>query len=268
MIQRTNASGSTGNTFRAVSFLGAALCLALALWVARAADDPLTHSAQGYAADIATKAAATYVVLRTLNAVLSTAQEVEVGVSFIASGSAQPLKVLEPLDDTIERIAALVFGVTVATGVLAVALGPISAVGLAMLALALLVAGISPRRGITRRLGWYGAFLGLALPVGLTLSAPLAEVLTDAALTRNQAIVSDITQSVGETNLESPDEVADLGLNDYRRITANVWQRADELIGGLVAIFGVYLFRIFILPLMLVTGLFFAARSLARGTPV
>ena len=99
MIQRTNASGSTGNTFRAVSFLGAALCLALALWVARAADDPLTHSAQGYAADIATKAAATYVVLRTLNAVLSTAQEVEVGVSFIASGSAQPLKVLEPLDE-------------------------------------------------------------------------------------------------------------------------------------------------------------------------
>ena len=266
MIRKTNGSASTASApRRGIALIGAVLCLALAVWMARAAEDPLTRTAQSYAADIATKAAATYVVLRTLNAVLSTAQEVEVGVSFIASGSAQPLKVLEPLDDTIERIAGLVFGVTVVTGVLAVALGPVSAVGLALLALALAIAAVSPGRGMARRLGWYGAFLGLALPLGLTLSAPIAGTLTEAALLRNQAIVSEITQSVGETNLEAPDEVADLGLNDYRRITANVWSRADELIGGLVAIFGVYLFRIFLLPAMLVVGLFFAARSLARG---
>ena len=265
MIPRTNGSASTANVARVALLAGAALCLALALWVARAPEDPLTRSAQSYAADIATKAAATYVVLRTLNAVLSTAQEVEVGVSFIASGSAQPLKVLEPLDDTIERIAALVFGVTVATGVLAVALGPVSAVGLALLALALLIAGLSRRRGMARRLGWYGAFLGLALPLGLTLAAPLAELLTDATLARNQALVSDITQSVESTDLQATEQIADLGLNDYRKITAQVWQRADELIGGLVAIFGVYLFRILILPVLLIGGLFFAARSLARG---
>ncbi|MEW9921118.1 hypothetical protein AB2B41_16005 [Marimonas sp. MJW-29] len=267
MIRKTNGSAPTANLMRAVPLIGAALCILLALWVARAADDPLTRAAQTYSADIATKAAGTYVVLRTLNAVLSTAQEVEVGVSFIASGNAQPLKVLEPLDDTIERIAALVFGVTVATGVLAVALGPVSAVGLTLLAIALLIAGLSRRRVMARRLGWYGAFLGLALPIGLTLAAPLAEVLTAATLARNQALVAEITQSVGETDLQAPEEIADLGLNDYRKITANVWQRADELIGALVAIFGVYLFRILILPVMLILGMFFAARSLARGAP-
>lgn len=269
MIRKTNGSGSTGRGgWRVVPLIGAALCLVLALWVARAAEDPLTAPAQTYAADIATKAAGTYVVLRTLNAVLSAAQEVEVGVTIIASGNAQPLKVLEPLDDTIERIAGLVFGIMVGTGVLAVALGPVSAVGLALLAVALLITSLSPRREMARRLGWYGAFMGLALPIGLTLAAPLAGVLTQPTLDRNQALVSEITQSVGGTNLTAPEEVADLGLNDYRRITASVWERADELISGLVAIFGVYLFRIFILPALLIVGLFYAARSLARGPAV
>ena len=266
MIRKTNESGSTAKWFRAVPLIGAALCLALALWVARATEDPLTRTAQTYAADIATKAAGTYVTLRALNAVLSTAQEVEVGMSFIASGTAQPLKILEPVDDTIERIAGLVFGIMVTTGILAVALGPVSAVGLALLSVALLVHGLSQRRGMSRRLGWYGGFLGLALPVGLTLAAPLAGALTEATYQKNAAIVSEITRSVGGPDILGSAEPADLGLNDYRKIATSVWQRADELIGGLVAMFGVYVFRIFILPVMLIGGLFFAARSIARGT--
>jgi len=267
MIRKTNASGSTGNMFRAVPLIGAALCLALALWVARSADDPLTHTAQSYAADIATKAAATYVTLRALNAVLSTAQEFEVGVTIIASGTAQPLKILEPVDDTIERIAGLVFGIMVATGVLAVALGPVSAVGLTLLGLGLVIAAFSARRVMSRRLAWYGGFLGLALPLGLTLAAPLAGFLTETTYQRNLAVVTEITQSVGGTNIVDGEQVADLGLNDYRKIGTNVWQRADELISGLVAMFGVYVFRIFILPLLLIGGMFFAVRSLARGAP-
>ncbi len=268
MIRKTSGSESTGKIWRVVPLLGAALCLVLALWVARAADDPLTRTAQTYAADIATKAAGTYVTLRALNAVLSTAQEVEVGMSFIASGTAQPLKILEPVDDTIERIAGLVFGVMVATGVLAVALGPVSAVGLTLLALGLVIAAVSPRRGMYRRLAWYGMFMGLALPLGLALAAPLAGMLTEATYQRNLAVVTEITQTVGGGNIMSAEEPVELGLNDYRKIATNVWQRADELIGGLVAMFGVYVFRIFILPMLLIGGLFFAVRSFARGTPV
>ncbi|NNE51917.1 MAG: hypothetical protein HKN30_05890 [Sulfitobacter sp.] len=250
------------NRRRILLTLGAALCVALSLFVARSSEDPLTRTAQAYAADIASKSAGTYVTLRTLNAVLSTAQELEVGMSFIASGTAQPLKVLEPVDDTVERIAGLVFGIMVATGVLAVALGPVSALGLALLAAALALAAVFPQRRLSRQLGWYGGFFGLALPVSLALATPLASTLTEATYSRNLAVVSEITQQVSGGDVIAE---ADLSLNDYRRIAGNVWSRADELIGAMVAIVGVYVFRIFILPMLLIGGLFFAARSFARG---
>ncbi|MFD2739776.1 hypothetical protein ACFSUD_09370 [Sulfitobacter aestuarii] len=242
--------------------IGAVLCIALSLFMLRVEQDPLTARAQGYAADIAVRAGGTYVTLRTLNAVLSTAQEVEIGMSFIASGTAQPLKVLEPVDDTIERIAALVFGVMIATGVLAVALGPVSALGLIVLGTALAVAALAPRRVAVRQLGWYGAFFGLALPLGLTVAAPLAQMLTEATYSRNIALIAEITQVVQDA--DSPQEV-ELGINDYRRIAASLWEDADRLTGALVAIVGVYMFRILILPLLLNGGLFLAMRGVARA---
>lgn len=48
-------------------------------------DNPLVAAGRDYAQGVATTAAASYVTLRTLNAFLSTAQEIEVGLSFIAS---------------------------------------------------------------------------------------------------------------------------------------------------------------------------------------
>lgn len=254
------------NKKRAATSAGAVLCLILALVVARVPDNPVTKQAQSYAAGVAATAAATYVTLRSLNAVLSTAQEVEVGMSFIASGTAQPLKVLEPIDDTIERIAALVFGIMVGTAVIAIALGPMSAIGLAMLGVALAVAAYrdQPFAGMNRRFLWYGAFLGLALPLALTLSAPLAGFLTQAALDTNTAVVNDITARVGGTDMLQEGAGADLKITEFRQIAVSVWNRADELISALVSIFGVYVFRIFILPVLMIVGLFLAARSLAR----
>ena len=89
--------------------------------------NPLTQRAQAFAEQTATASAATYLSLRVVNAFLSTAQEIELGGTLVVSGTTQPLKWLEPVDDTIERIAGVVFGVMVATGVLAVALGPVGA---------------------------------------------------------------------------------------------------------------------------------------------
>ena len=251
---------------RAATGIGAVLCLLLALVVARFPDNPLTRQAQGYAAGVATTAAGTYVTLRTLNAVLSTAQEIEVGMSLIASGSAQPLKVLEPIDDTIERIASLVFGIMVSTGVIAIALGPMSAIGFGLLALALAVAALRdrPLTGMSRRFMWYGIFLGLALPLALTLSAPLAGFLTEAAYETHSATVAEITARVGGAQMIE-DGGSDMGLREFRQMALNVWNRADDLIGALVAIFGIYVFRIFLLPVLMIVGLFLAARSLARS---
>ena len=240
----------------------AVLCV-VALAAALMRDNPVVAAAQQNAQAVATAAAATYVTLRTLNAFLSTAQEVEVGLSFIASGSAQPLKVLEPIDDTVERIAALVFGVMVATGILAVALGPVSTIGLAFMAAALAIWALSGRghTGLPRRLAWYGGFLGLALPLALIGSGPLAVELTEASYARNMAVIEEITARVGASDALREDEP---GLAEYRQLADNLWRRADELIGALLAVLGVQVFRIFILPLMLIGALFVVARHYAR----
>ncbi|MEM6479544.1 MAG: hypothetical protein AAF647_10920, partial [Pseudomonadota bacterium] len=102
-------------------------------------ENPMISGAESYAEQISTTAAGTYITLRSVNAVLSTAQDVEISVSLGGGGSAQPLKTLEPVDDTTERIAGLVFYIMVATGILSVSMGPISSVGFVMLGLASLM---------------------------------------------------------------------------------------------------------------------------------
>ncbi|WP_102107295.1 hypothetical protein [Oceaniglobus roseus] len=259
---------------RALIALALVLVAALSLWaVATYRDNPVTARAQAYSQTIAATAAATYVTLRSLNAFLSTAQELEVGVSFIGSGSAQPLKVLEPIDDTVERIAGLIFGVMVATGILAVALGPVSAVGFGMVAVAaglwLFTVILSPRRRLRRlprRLAWYGAFLGLALPLALVASSQLAGRLTDATYEANRAVIAEITQTLDADALDGEEGAFSLtigAIDDYRQLAVSIWNRADELIASLVALLAVYVFNIFILPLMLMGGLFLAVRFLA-----
>lgn len=224
-------------------------------------DNPLTRSAQAYAQGISATAAGTYITLRTLNAFLSTAQELEVGVSFIASGTAQPLKVLEPIDDTIERIAGLVFGVMVATGVVAVALGPVSTIGWSLFALAAALALWRGRQeGAAHLLGGYGLLLGLGLPLALVLSSWLAVALTQSTYDTNLALVQDITRDVDATEAlegEGP------GITEYRALASNVWGRADELISALIAILSVYVFRLFVMPALLIVALFLIARRLA-----
>lgn len=240
-----------------------ALLCVVALGAALLRNNPLVTTAQDYAEEVAATAAATYVTLRTLNAFLSTAQEIEVGLSFIASGSAQPLKVLEPIDDTVERIAGLVFGVMVVTGVIAVALGPVSAIGLALMAVALALWSISGggHAGVPRRLAWYGGFLGLALPLALVAAEPFAQSLTEGIYLRNMAVIEEITARVGGSAALGEEEP---GLSEYRQLANNLWTRADDLIGALLAVLGVHVFRIFLLPLMLVGGLFVIARHYAR----
>ena len=236
--------------------------LVLAVLAAVFRDNPLTRSAQGYAQSIATTAAGTYVTLRTLNAFLSTAQELEVGVSFIASGTAQPLKVLEPIDDTIERIAGLIFGVMVATGVVAIALGPVSGIGWALFALAVALALLRKRQQVDMGyLATYGLLLGMGLPLALTFSAWLATALTQGAYLENLAVLQDITQLVSSADTlegEGP------GLSEYRALASNVWARADELISSLIAILSVYVFRLFVMPILLIIAMLLLARRLVQ----
>lgn len=248
----------------------AALAVALAVW---GRDNPLFSRAQGYAETIATTSAATYVTLRTLNAFLSTAQEVEVGGSLFVSGTAQPLKVLEPIDDTVERIAGAVFVVMVTTGVLAVALGPVGGVGLAMLALGCLAAVVT-RGAMARSLAGYGLFLAVALPVSFVLSALVADLMTQAVWAENQLIIADITRGVadvadaeatGDTGWLETLTASMTSLADYRAFAIGIYENADRLVASFVMIVAVFVFKIFVLPALLLGGFFVTLRSMLRG---
>ncbi|MEX0319426.1 MAG: hypothetical protein AB3N21_15810 [Ruegeria sp.] len=242
--------------------------------------NPVTEAARNYAGDVATASAGIYVSLRTLNAVLSAAQEVEVGGSLVASASAQPFRFLEPIDDTVERIASVVFNVMIVTGVLSVAMGPVSAVGAGMVAVALCIWMMDRGIGrhdvvvaLSRRLVWYGLFLALALPAAFLLSGVLADGLTRDVWDENAAVIAEISAEAegampeGATpdgwwqNLSGAMEEAER----YQEIVRNVSDRADDLLRSYVAILAVFIFKILVLPALLVGAFFVIARFLSRG---
>lgn len=257
------------------------LVLAVAALVAMAFFDrnPVVRAARAYAEEVAAASAVLYVSLRGVNAVLSTAQEVEVGGSLVVSGSVQPLKALEPIDDTIERISDLVFAVMVVTGILAVAMGPVSATGSALIALAAL-AWVAGRRlgggpvaaALTRRLGWYGAFLALAVPLAFVAASLVADRMTEGVWAKHDAILREITASVADQAEVSTGQegwfAAMAGLagdaERYQTLMGEVFARADDLIGSYIAILSVFVFRIVILPLLVLGAFFVLARGLAQ----
>jgi len=280
MTPATPASGRTARrTGLAALFLALALVSAGLSWGWR--DSPVTARAQDYAQSVATGLAATYVTLRGLNAFLSTAQEVEVGGSLFVQGTVQPLKVLEPIDDTVERIAGVVFAVMLATGVLAVALGPVGGVGLGMVALACAVAAVqaATRRGgavplPARGLLTYGLFLSLALPLTFVGADLMADAMTAGVWEDHQRIIAEITGGVAD--LADAEAATDPGflesltapmtsIADYRDFAARIYDNADQLLGSYVMILAVFAFKIFVLPATLLGAMFLVARRAARG---
>lgn len=260
----------------------AVLALGAALFYQK---NPLNRSAQTYAQSVALASAGVYVTLRSLNAFLSAAQEVEVGGSLVVSGTLQPLKSLEPVDDTIERISGIIFTLMVVTGVLTVAMGPVSAIGALMMSVALglwIVDRLIGRRDavvvLAQRLIWYGAFLAVALPLAFVMSSLVADPLTDDVWNDNMAVVHDITAVTSEQQAEGPDAENDgvwSGLDGlgafrdqaarYAALATNIYDNADELIGSYLAILAVFLFKLFILPTLLMGAFFLVFRFLAHA---
>lgn len=252
----------------------AALALLAAVFYPK---NPLANRAQDYAQSVAVASAGVYVTLRTLNAFLSTAQEVEVGGSLVVSGTIQPLKTLEPIDDTIERVAGLVFVMLVVTGVLAVAMGPVSAVGATMIALALgvwILDRLVGRRDVfvalSRRLIWYGVFLGIAVPLAFLITAQVADRLTQSVWDDNMAVVAEITAGMEDSAVETPASFQNRlwaaldEADDYRVLAVNIYDKADALIGSYIAILAVFVFKVFVMPMLLLGAFFVMARFFAQ----
>lgn len=264
--------------------------------------NPLSGTAKHYTSQVVAASVAVYATLRTINAILSTAQEVEVGGSLVVSGTIQPLKALEPLDDTVERMASVVFAVAIATGLLTLAFGPLAALGFGMMLIAALAQlGAHkigrPVDGASKALMRYGIVLGLVVPSAFFLSSVLADVMTKAVWDEHNEILADISDSFeqsapGDTStgeqasgsneqggflsavLDSVTEgtaaVAEAtratftGVEDYTQAARVLADRADELVRSFVNILAVFLFKVLVLPLVLLGGLLVMLRGSAR----
>lgn len=196
----------------------AILCLALAAFPSK----PIGVPAERVARDAAVASLGVYVALRSVNAALSFAQEIEVGGSVGISANAQPLKFLEPIDDTVERVADAIFWVALFAGVLAIGVGPISGLGFLLLAAGLAIHAV--REPIERRAGAIsrplcragtasnltGVLLAVLLPLSLMLGGLFGEHVTRSARDTAMAqltVVSDEAQLL----LGVPDEALETG---------------------------------------------------------
>ena len=177
---------------------------------------PFIKEAKGYSQEIARSSATAYLSLRLINAAISFAEEVEVGGSIIAvSGSAHPFKVLEPIDDAVERLSAAIFLVGAVSGILAVVLPVLGGVALVLIGGSLSVlAGLdlsnlrfSGRNFLTNlfrgvaRLGG----LGFLIVIAFSMSSWFADGVSNRAWGEYQHTLINIAEQMPKL---SPDNVS------------------------------------------------------------
>ena len=244
---------------------------------------PAVPPAVDAAQDIALVTASVYVSLRAINAALSAAQEVEIGASIGAQASLQPLKVLEPVDDTVERVAAVVFSVAAGAAIAVVGLEPVAAIGLTVLGVGLLGMGIGTGSFATASLRAVrlGAALGLVLPVVFAGGVWLGERATapqwDAAMAQLEEVSAEARVLIGggEEELLSQAEggggmfsdffgaISDATTSVQRYVeAAQVFTaQADTLFNATLTIIGVFVLRILVLPALLLWSVMVVLRK-------
>lgn len=263
-------------TRRRTAFLSLLLA-AVCLWLALFQHNPLVSRAESFQRDVAVATAATYASLRAINGALSMAEEVEVGASFMVSGSLQPLRWLEPVDDTVERASVLVLGVALITGILSMSMGPISAVGFLLLA-----AGLIGRCGGETACGWerapqplrrlsggcgaIGLAFAIGLPLAFVLGAAAGEWLTradwQAANATLDGIAGEARRLVADTALQEDERSWREAVAAYFGAASMFWSEADALFGASLTLVGIYLLRMLILPTLMLVALWALARRI------
>jgi hypothetical protein len=242
------------------------VALLCALFILMPSANPLVRWAEGRNAEVALAATGVYVSLRAINASLSMAGEVEVGASIGVGGSINPLRWLEPVDDTVERVSSLVFAVAAVSGLLTLALEPLSAIGFGLIAL-----GLAGRAGCRRGLAGRGvaraasgcALLGagfaVLLPAVIVGGAILGEALTRAEWAEAQETVrlvrDEAAALVGDTD--------DGWRERYNRLAGAAgffWENADELLRASITLCGIFALRLVVLP----AALLWAALAVLR----
>ncbi|OWU84489.1 hypothetical protein ATO6_12445 [Oceanicola sp. 22II-s10i] len=243
------------------SLLAAVLCIALALSPRL---NPMVGEAERFQRDVAIASGATYISLRAINAALSFAQEVEIGGSVVVTGSVQPFKWLEPVDDTVERVSGLIFAIAVLTGVLSMSMAPAVAAGFFLLALAFLGRGgceaapggwAMTHGGLRRALGSCGGLgfaLAIALPFAFILGLWGGEFLTREAWATAHATLDRIGNEanalIGVDTPGGDERGWRESFEAYRSAASVFWNSADELLDASLSLTGIFILRMVVLP--------------------
>lgn len=159
---------------------------ALAMLVMAVFQPPLLGAAERQNDAVLKSAVAAYAILRTINATVSTAKETTLGLGVVGSVQTKPAMVLDPLDDTVRRVADVMFAVAAVSGFLALAMAPVCKLGaivagVGLAGLYLVRFGIGGSEAWTRALrslATLGLALGLVLPVGFGAGGWIGESLT------------------------------------------------------------------------------------------
>jgi hypothetical protein len=155
--------------------------------------NPLADIAARFSRDVMVGSGALYGTLRVANSVMSVARDADItGGVGVASVTASPGQLLQPVINTIERMVDLLFGLAIVSGILSLVLVPVAKVAsVALAACALFCAGmtLTARRvppmleRLARSVLVLGILGAVLLPASYTIAFYAGDAITDRAWT-------------------------------------------------------------------------------------
>lgn len=155
--------------------------------------NPVADIAAKFSRDVTLGSGALYTTLRVANSVMSVARDADVtGGVGVASVTASPGQLLQPVINTIERMVDLLFGLAIVSGILSLILVPVAKVAsIGLAACALFCAGmtLTARRvppmleRLTRSVILLGILGAVLLPASYTIAFYAGDAITDRAWT-------------------------------------------------------------------------------------
>lgn len=156
--------------------------------------NPLAEIAARFSRDVTLGSGALYTTLRVANSVMSVARDADVSGSVgVASVTASPGQLLQPVINTIERMVDLLFGLAIVSGILSLVLVPVAkvaAVGLGACALFCAGLTLTARRvppmleRLTRSVIVLGVLGAVLVPASYTIAFYAGDAITDRAWTQ------------------------------------------------------------------------------------
>jgi ABC-type multidrug transport system fused ATPase/permease subunit len=185
--------------------------------------NPLVTQAAEYNQVVLKSTLGVYASLRVLNAVMSPLIDADLSAGIgVAGTSLSPGQLLDPVDDTVERMAALVFAMAIVSGVLAIFLPAAGSIGAVMLGLGLLVYAVQlgalgmnrvppwPMRRAANGLVKFGLALALVLPAAYSAAFLIGDWATAESWGRAMAVLESMQGRYGDAaEVPAPENLQD-----------------------------------------------------------